>query len=164
MNRRLGLPLLRIPERLQIVRPFGGDAERYSRFGLAGHNGVDFAAEEDELVVAVDDGEVIEVRFDPSGYGTTVKLAHEWGESRYAHGLRLSVPIEFRLGHIVRRGERVMVAAGPHLHFGLRLRRKDGSLEYGNGGGFGGYEDPLPHLGLAAPAPAPAAPMGKGRR
>jgi murein DD-endopeptidase MepM/ murein hydrolase activator NlpD len=167
MNLNLSLPLRRDPARMRITRPFGADPEAYARFGMRGHNGIDFETEEGELVVAVDDGEVVEVRFDRSGYGVTVKLAHPWGESRYAHGRRLSVPIDFALGHLVRAGDRIFLAGGTHLHVGLRIRRDDGSLDCGSGNGFRGWQDPLPYLrqALGLPAPSgPAAPAARARK
>ena len=90
MSPRLALPLQQTPERMRVVQAFGANPEAYAQFGLQGHNGLDFEAEEGDLVVAVDDGEVVEVRFDGPGYGVTVKLLHAWGESRYAHGQRYS--------------------------------------------------------------------------
>jgi murein DD-endopeptidase MepM/ murein hydrolase activator NlpD len=165
---RLALPLQRATEDVAISQLFGANPEAYARFGLKGHNGLDFAVESGELVVAVDDGQVLEVRFDPAGYGVTVRLEHDWGESRYAHGQRLTVPVEFELGHMVHGGGRIFLAEGGHVHFGVRLRREDGSLDYSNANGFGGYEDPLPCLHerarLPAPAPAAEAPVAKPRR
>ncbi|GEM_PF-5574370 len=143
---RLGLPLPREPEETRIAQLFGENAETYARFGLSGHNGVDFEAYEGEPVLAVDDGEVLEVRFDPLGYGLTVKLSHPWGESRYGHGLRYSAAAGLELGSLVRRGERIFLAGAAHVHLGIRLRGEDGSLDHGNG--FRGYDDPLPYLPL----------------
>src|SRR5436309_531965 len=99
MNLNLSLPIKRDPGAMRITQPFGVNPDEYAQFGMQGHNGIDFDAEDGELVVAVNEGEVVEVRFDPTGYGVTVKLSHPWGESRYAHGQRLTVPIEFELGH-----------------------------------------------------------------
>jgi murein DD-endopeptidase MepM/ murein hydrolase activator NlpD len=166
MTPRLALPVQRAPEEVSIVQPFAADPDGYQRFGLRGHNGLDFATEPGELVVAVDDGEVVELRLDPAGYGVTVKLSHSWGESRYAHGRWLSVPIEFELGHRVARGDRVFLAAGDHLHFGLRLRRDDGSLDYSNANAFGGWDDPLPCLrqALRLPAESPRPAPAKGKK
>jgi murein DD-endopeptidase MepM/ murein hydrolase activator NlpD len=170
---RLALPLLRTPERMRIAQPFGANPEAYGRFGMRGHNGLDFEAEDGELVVAVDDGEVVEVRLDVSGYGVTVRLSHAWGESRYAHGQPYSVPLDFDLGHVARQGERIFLAGSTgsaditHLHFGLRLRAADGSLDYSQANGFGGYADPLPYLreALGLPAEALATPLaGKSRK
>ena len=146
MNVDLALPLARSLDEMRVVRPFGAVEARYAGFGLAGHNGLDLAAEAAELVLAVDEGEVVEVRFDPAGYGVTVKLAHAWGESRYAHGLPRSVPVAFGLGWRVRRGERVLLAAGPHVHIALRLQDEPAA------DGFGGCTDPAPHFGLNLPA------------
>jgi murein DD-endopeptidase MepM/ murein hydrolase activator NlpD len=174
MNLQLGLPLRRLPGEMRITQAFGVNLEAYEQFGMQGHNGLDFDAEDGELVVAIDEGEVVEVRFDPAGYGVTVKLSHPWGESRYAHGQRLSVPIEFELGHVVRQSERIFLAdstgnsTGMHLHLGLRIRKDDGSLDYSNANGFWGYEDPLPYLRDALGLPpasggADPAPTGSAR-
>lgn len=170
MSPRLGLPLRRAPGEMRILQPFGANPEAYAAYGLAGDNGIDFEAEEGEVVVAVDDGRVMEVRLDPAGYGVTVKLAHSWGESRYAHGQMLSVPIDLVLGHVVRRGERVLLAGRPgrsetaRLHFALRLRQPDGSLDYGSANGLAGWHDPLPHLreALALSEPDSALPVRRG--
>lgn len=141
----LGLPLARPAPEAIVTQRFGERPEAYARLGLPGHNGLDFAADAGELVIAVDDGQLVELRLDPGGYGLTVKLAHWWGESRYAHGRPGSVPIEFELGCRVRRGERLFLAGnGGHLHFGLRLAA---ALQLGaETNGFAGYADPLPHL------------------
>jgi murein DD-endopeptidase MepM/ murein hydrolase activator NlpD len=152
MDLQLALPLRRAAEDMRITQPFGVNPDAHAQFGMRGHNGLDLDAEDGELVVAIDEGEVVEVRFDAAGYGVTVKLSHPWGESRYGHGQRYSVPIEFELGHIVSQGERIFLAdstgnsTGTHLHLGLRIRQDDGSLDYSNTNGFWGYEDPLPYL------------------
>ncbi|HEU0169578.1 MAG TPA: M23 family metallopeptidase [Chloroflexota bacterium] len=158
MSVQLALPVARSIEEVRVVQPFGVAGARYGGFGLAGHNGLDFAAEEGELVLAVDDGDVVEVRADTRGYGVTVKIAHDWGESRYAHGLPRSVPVAFGLGWRVRRGERVLQAAGPHVHLGVRLWDEPGPE------GFGGWTDPAPHLGLAPSAAAAIASRSAKRR
>jgi murein DD-endopeptidase MepM/ murein hydrolase activator NlpD len=157
----LALPLGGPAARIHVLQAFGENTEAYARFGLKGHNGLDFAGEAGEPILAVDDGELVEVRFDADGYGLTVKLLHAWGESRYAHGQRYSVPVDFYVGHQVRRGDRVLQANGSHVHFAIRLRQPDGSLDLTNANGFAGWDDPLPllqpALGLPAPAPTPAA-------
>ncbi|MBV9121239.1 MAG: M23 family metallopeptidase [Chloroflexi bacterium] len=160
----IGLPLHRDGGELKVVRAFGADPERYGQFGLAGHNGLDFETAAGEAVLAVDDGEVMEVRWDAAGYGLTVKLAHVWGESRYAHGLRRSVALDFDLGHIARRGDRLFLAIAGHLHFAVRLRDTSRALDYGNEGGFGGWTDPAPLLGLPLPSREPTAAERRGRR
>lgn len=149
----LGLPLARTISEIDLVQLFGVPSEAYASLGLPGHNGLDLAAAAGELVIAVDDGQLMEIRLDPGGYGVTVKLAHDWGESRYAHGRRGSVPIEFELGCLVRRGERVFLAGDRgHIHLGLRLLGPARPAGPNNAGGFGGYVDPLPHLtGLERP-------------
>jgi hypothetical protein len=126
-----------------VTQPFGVNAERYARFGLDGHNGVDFGAPEGTAVVAVDAGRVAEVWNDAAGYGLYVKLVHAWGESLYAH---LSLA-EVAVGQTVAAGQPVGqsgntgFSTGPHLHFGLRVN------PYTRGRPFDGYVDPLPLLG-----------------
>jgi murein DD-endopeptidase MepM/ murein hydrolase activator NlpD len=154
---QLALPLRRPADQMRIIQPFGVNPEAYAAFGVQGHNGIDFDAADGELVVAVDEGEVVEVRFDPTGYGVTVKLSHRWGESRYAHGQLSTVPIEFELGHVVRQGDRIFLAGctgcstATHLHFALRTRNDAGALDYTNA--FRAYEDPLAHLREALDLP-----------
>jgi len=163
----LSLPLNRAPRDMRILQPFGANPEAYARFGLNGHNGIDLETVPAELVVAVDDGVVAELRLDPSGYGMTVKLVHSWGESRYARGQKYSTAVDFELGYRVHRGERIFLSEvdGDHIHFGLRLRKDDGSLDYSSANGCGGYVDPLPHLRAALHLPPEMpAPAGKAKR
>lgn len=130
-------PALRV-----IWQRFGDNPQDYAKFGLAGHNGVDFAVPEATSVYAVDDGVVAEVRNDPDGYGLYVKLRHAWGESLYAHlrgqGARETNRVSKRdfIGVSGNTGN----STGPHLHFAMRVN------PYTRGYPFDGYVDPLPYL------------------
>lgn len=138
------------PAQRIVSQPFGVNPERYARFGLAGHNGVDFAVPVGTPVHAVDDGEVVETLIDPDGYGVYVKLHHVWGHSLYAHLHSWAV----LQGAKVRRGQLVGTSGnsgnstGPHLHFGLRVN------PFTRGHPYDGYTDPLPYLTQPGPAPA----------
>lgn len=144
------------PSLRAVSQRFGENPDRYARFGMAGHNGVDFAVPEATNIHAVDRGTVVEVRDDPEGYGLYVKLRHAWGESLYAHLRGQGV----REGHELDKGEFLGVSGntgnstGPHLHFGMRVN------PYARGYPYDGYSDPLPYLSdvpITRPTNVPAA-------
>ncbi len=66
---------------------FGGNAHIYARFGLAGHNGLDFGVPCGTRVRAAADGVVTQLEErDQDGYGRYVRLAHGNGVvTLYAH-------------------------------------------------------------------------------
>lgn len=142
---------------IQIARPFaerwamtqgwGTWPEFYARFTydgvpLKGHNGLDFATPMGTPLLAVADGSVKRVGFEPNGFGNFLLIQHKWGESLYAHLDR----IEVAQGTQVQRGDAIGLSGktgagtGPHLHFGIRInpyRRTDG---------WGGFSDPTPFM------------------
>jgi hypothetical protein len=141
------------PNLRAVSQPFGVNPDRYARFGMAGHNGVDYAVPEGTPIRAVDDGVVVEVGNDPDGYGLYVKMRHAWGESLYAHlGKQLASDMDV-LGRnrYVGLSGNTGNSTGPHLHFGMRVN------PYQRGWPFDGYTDPLPYLsGATQPSPQPA--------
>ena len=75
-----------------ITQKFGERPEYYKKFGLPGHEGIDFQAPEGSEIYSVADGFVLQVRLDgnsdPAGkpYGNQVRIQHEGGyTSVYAH-------------------------------------------------------------------------------
>lgn len=126
----------------RLTQGFGMRPEFYKRWGLKGHNGLDFGLPEGTAVLAVDAGRVVQASYDHDGFGVYVKVRHAWGESLYAHLANLSI----WLGAPVGRGQVVGVSgnsgvsSGPHLHFGLRVNG------YNVNDGYRGYCDPAPHL------------------
>jgi hypothetical protein len=136
------------PKFRRITQGWKERPEYYSRFKvdgvpLQGHNGIDYGTPIGSVIVAVDDGKVVENAFDPFGYGYYVKLVHPWGESLYAHLSSANVDV----GEIVLKGTPLGYSGnsgnstGPHLHFGMRVNpfnRRDG---------MGGYTNPIPYLG-----------------
>lgn len=127
-----------------LTQAFGEHPASYKRFGLAGHNGLDYAMPVGTRVLAVDDGRVSKLALDPNGLGVYAKITHDWGESLYAH---LSFHTIW-LGAIVGRGQQIGVSGntgnstGPHLHFGIR------PFPLATGNGYNGYIDPAPYLTL----------------
>lgn len=134
-----------------ITNAFGDTHIDYSRFGLKGHNGVDYAGNLGDPVLAAADGRVEKIAYDPNGYGNYIVLRHEGATTLYAHLKRDMV----RIGDRVRAGDQIgemgysgnVVPRGPegtHLHFGLRpalCNEKDG---------YGGYVDPIEYIRWSA--------------
>ena len=125
-----------------LTQGFGENPDWYARFGLSGHNGVDWGLPVKTPIVAVDAGEAIEVLDDPPGFGRYVKLKHTWGESLYAHLEQQLVRQGQTVGagHLVGMSGNTGNSTGPHLHFGLRI------APYDRGDGWQGYADPHPYF------------------
>ncbi len=114
-----------------ILQRFGENPAFYRKFGLPGHEGLDFAASYRSGIYAVADGFVGDVRLDAFSdplvkpYGNQVRIQHPGGyETVYAH---LSQVIVVR-GQLVGTGQLIGMAgstgytSGPHLHLSLKKR------------------------------------------
>ena len=132
-----------LPQKTPITQGFGGNAQIYARFGLAGHNGLDFGVPIGTAVRAAADGLVSRVEVEAAeGYGRHVRLEHEGGAvTIYAH---LDCPM-VKTGQTMQSGDVIGLSGnsgfstGPHLHFELRLPGREDN-------GYGGAVDPLPML------------------
>lgn len=139
-----------LKDKKYITQRFGENPKIYARFGMQGHNGIDFRVKYADTpkgwryCYAVKDGKVTEViNQGKSGYGLYIRLRHEGTEQTlYGHLKRSYV----RVGYKVKSGDKIGLtdntgfSTGAHLHFGWRPNR----FNYNNG--FKGYEDPLPLL------------------
>ena len=118
----------------------------YQKYGLAGHDGVDFGLPVGTPVRAVDDGTILLAG--PGDYGITIVIQHSWGISYYGHLSQVSV----NFGKHVSKGEQIGFsgntgeATGPHLHFGMKPNNPD------MGNGYYGKIDPLPYFNLPSSA------------
>lgn len=135
-----------------VTQLFGDDPVYYARWGLAGHNGVDFGHGLWHEVVAFGQWVVSEVGDDPAGYGYYVKCADDaGGEWLYAHLQQEGRPL---VGTALESGWTVGftgtsgASSGPHLHLAYRpdawYRR----------GLYAGWVDPLPYLRRELSPPA----------
>lgn len=126
--------------RAKISQLYGSTEIDYSRFGLIGHNGIDFAGAIGDRILAVADGIVIQIGYEPQGYGHYIQVQHGDKVGIYAH---LSA-VRVQRGQQVSQGQQIADmgtsgnSTGPHLHFGIRPAR------YDRGNGYLGYIDPLP--------------------
>ncbi len=125
-----------------ITQRFGENPDIYARFGLQGHNGVDFGLPLSTPLVSPILGRVIQVRNDPSGYGNTVVIENEVLAVRLAHLTRFTVgeTQQVQEGELVGYSGNTGFSTGPHLHLGIYTKpRQDNN-------GFSGYVDPLPYM------------------
>jgi murein DD-endopeptidase MepM/ murein hydrolase activator NlpD len=115
---------------MTITQRFGENPELYEKFGLPGHEGVDFVAPTGSGIYAAADGVVNDIRLDGDSdptrtpYGNQIRIQHEGGyESIYAHLSEVTVT----QGQFVKAGQLIGLSGntgnsfGPHLTFVLRL-------------------------------------------
>ena len=129
-------PVRRLPER--PTRRFGVARDHDSPESCGeGHCGCDIGEVKGEPVRAVHDGTVERVVLDPSARGGRyVRLLHNGGAvvTQYMH---LDDVADLKPGQHVRAGDRLgsvgdtgVNHAGPHLHFTVATRNRDGSEKY----------------------------------
>lgn len=117
---------------------------KYRKWGLRGHNGIDFGLPQGTEVVACDRGTVIQVGED-GDFGISIVLQHLWGTSIYAHlkKARVSLTLSINQGYCIGLSGQSGLVLGPHLHFGIKPNNPDPH------NGYGGYIDPTPLLASA---------------
>jgi len=135
-----------------ITQEFGKRPEFYKKFGLPGHEGIDFQATEGSEIYAAADGFVSQVRLDgntdPSHkpYGNQVRIQHEEGyTSVYAHLSQVVVTQGqgIKAGQLIGLGGNTGNSFGAHLHFTLK---KSGATERGETNFPYDIVDPTPYL------------------
>lgn len=126
---------------LKTTQLFGEHPEWYKKFGLKGHNGIDYAAPTGTHILAPFEGEVLEAAMDAKGYGLYVKIQDEMG-CVLAHLSKITC----KVGDVVSQGQKIGLSGntgnstGPHLHFGVYPIPRDRM------NGYAGFIDPLPYL------------------
>ncbi len=124
-----------------VTQWFGEHPEWYERYGLAGHNGLDYAVPVDTPVLAAHEG-VVETGDDPVGYGLYVRVINGYAVTIYAHLSAVTV----KDGERVTPGQQLGLSGntgnstGPHLHFGLKWVR-------GRNPAYRDWVDPVPFRG-----------------
>ena len=131
-----------------ITQTFGANVDVYKKFGLNGHNGIDFRAAIGTPVTAVADGKITLTATDPGGYGIYVRMVTTDGyELTYGHFSKYAPQIHqgitVKAGDLLGYSGNTGFSTGPHLHFGVReIDAKGTILNYSNG--FKGAINPLP--------------------
>lgn len=105
------------------VQGYGENPQNYARFGLDGHEGMDWMMPEGTPIYAAAAGTVETVAYSPSEYGNYVVIRHEDGsQTLYAHFQQATVQV----GDEVTPSDQIGLSGntgnstGPHLHFGYR--------------------------------------------
>lgn len=121
-----------------VSQLFGERPEVYARFGMAGHNGIDYVVPIGTPVLAAHSG-TVEIGDDPQGYGLYVRIVNEHAITIYAHLSAIIV----KVGDQVLANDQIGLSGnsgfstGPHLHWGLKWRNGDNPA-------YRGWVDPLP--------------------
>lgn len=112
---------------IRISQVFGANPQSYASFGLAGHEGIDYATPLNTGVRAAADG-IVHLSGQTTGaYGTRVILVHKWGTQQgftiYAHlnTINVQVGAQVKSGDVVGKSGNTGNSTGPHLHFSLLL-------------------------------------------
>ena len=126
-----------------ITQYFAENPVLYSRFGLAGHNGIDIVRPHGEPIYSVCSGIVVESKHTTTGYGKYIRVVSDQPDRKgvrqewtYGHNSKNMV----ETGQVVKEGEIIALMgntgfvvsgatpfwkfnpfAGTHLHLGLRL-------------------------------------------
>ena len=130
-------------KKIYITQNFGEHPEFYEKFGMKGHNGIDYRAPIGTEVYAAIDGKVKNLS-SPGGYGEHVKQRNRKFEVCYAHLKSFAQPD----GKFVKAGGLIGISgesgyfACPHLHFGIRELGFLGKVKNYNNGYYG-WLDPL---------------------
>jgi hypothetical protein len=126
----------------RVSQPFGANPGTYRAYGLAGHEGIDYAVPVGTPVLAAHDGTAW-VRRGSDTYGDYVTVQSETVDTLYAHLSRVDVA----QGQAVAAGDIIGLSGntgrsfGAHLHFGVRPN----PIDLLNG--FKGWVDPERFLG-----------------
>lgn len=146
MNIKLVSPFL--AKKYPITQGFGENPGSYVKFGLSGHNGIDYGCPTGSLIYSSSDGTVTKTGFDPEGYGNFVRVSTTWGRVIYAHLSEVccSTGQFVRSGDFIGRSGNTGNSTGPHLHFEVRLNGHEAN-------GYSGAVDPTEYF-IVAMTPA----------
>ncbi|HNT75626.1 MAG TPA: peptidoglycan DD-metalloendopeptidase family protein [Anaerolineae bacterium] len=121
-----------------ITQKFRERPEVYRKFGLPGHEGIDFQAPNGSEIYAVADGFISDVRLDGDTdkmnkpYGNQVRIQHAEGyETIYAH-LQEVVVVRgqsVKAGQIIGLADNTGNSFGAHLHFSLKKKNATANRE-----------------------------------
>jgi len=132
-----------------ITQPFGVNPQNYAKYGLDGHDGIDFRAAVGTVIYAACEGYLHNGDNGNLGYGKFVQITSlpylNDGTCREVTCGHLSRQLPQLEGQFVHMGDIIGYsgatgdATGPHLHFGYRKIQNGNIVNYSNG--FHGFVD-----------------------
>lgn len=128
-----------------ITQDFGANPQAYdARYGIKGHNGIDFGCPTNTPVVSSADGIVARTDFDAGGYGKFVTINHDGYATLYAHLNDYIVKPGDKVvaGQLIGHSNNTGNSTGPHLHFGVKPIDSQGNKTLADNG-YSGYIDPM---------------------
>jgi len=117
---------------------FGEHPDWYKKFGLSGHDGIDYAIALGTQVLAAQDGTVYTGN-DPSGYGTYLRIIGINYQTIYAHLSKILVKTgdKVQVGQVVGLSGNTGNSTGPHVHFSIKVNGMRNP-------GYANWVDPVP--------------------
>lgn len=138
-----------------LTQGFGGNKDWYIRFGMLGHNGLDYGLPTGTQLIAPHAGKVLEAASDPTGYGNYLKIESDKEGSIIAHMQSFQV----KVGDTVSEGQPIGISnntgnsTGPHLHWGYYI------IPRNRQNGFSGMINQLPLINVEKPSTPIAEPL-----
>ena len=122
-----------------LTQGFGENPQSYAKFGMKGHNGLDYGTPTGTEVIAPHGGKIIEATNDPTGYGYYVKIENTKEGSVLAHlkEFKVNVGQDVTEGQVVGLSDNTGNSTGPHLHWGYY------TLPRNRQNGYAGFIDQL---------------------
>ena len=144
----------------RLTQGFGENPASYSRFGMKGHNGLDYATPTGTDILAPHNGKVVEVTNDPTGYGLYIKIENDKEGSVLAHlkDSLVSVGTSVTEGQLIAHSDNTGNSTGPHLHWGYYTFPRNRQ------NGYAGFINQLPLISQPAPKPDLQAELDKVRK
>lgn len=104
----------------RLTQGFGENPASYAKFGLKGHNGLDYGLPTGTDIIAPHSGKVVEASFDAGGYGLYLKIENDKEGSILAHlkDNLVSIGTEVSEGQLIAHSDNTGNSTGPHLHWG----------------------------------------------
>lgn len=127
-----------------ITQLWGENPAIYSKFGLKGHNGVDYGTPVGTEIIAPHDGTVKESAYDATGYGNYVKIENDREGSVLGHFTSRSVVVGQKVveGQVVGKSGNTGFSTGAHLHWGYYYFPRN------RNDGYAGFINQIPMLAL----------------
>src|SRR5258708_14515251 len=132
-----------------VTQGFGENPDNYGKFGLKGHDGIDFGVPSATQVLSATDGIVIKKQFDSTGYGWFIEIYDNAQNcaTLYGHLEDYSGDFSVKVGDVVVKGQCIGYSdntgnsTGPHLHFGFCLTDTNG-VKLNQDNGYAGWLNP----------------------